>query len=164
MRQELAQRVKIGKENEEVILSWLKSLPKVKEVFDVREDEDKHDEDIDFVALFSNGEVNRIEVKRHEGMTKADYLVFQSHKIYKRYPGNEFIVGWGWRSTADTLMVRDSDSKNCYVFSMGHLKSKISSLATKGKIQLLYMDMGKCIAYNYIVPLKFLEFKKYKVS
>lgn len=107
-----------GRRNEDIIMDWLKTLP-YKEIFDFREYRFSQRLDVDCGIETIDGTIVLAEIKSDHLITESGNLLFECFRINHFIgPDKMFYLGWGFRSPAQKLIVRNPEQEKllCSVF------------------------------------------------
>lgn len=144
----------VGRENEEIILKWLRNKYS-KEVLDFREFRLAHRMDVDFGIETIDGKIVLAEIKSDKYISEQGNLLFECNRINHFAKNNWFYLGWGWRSPAQNLIIRNPVSGNTFVFDFFELRkfigSYISKVGYKLRIDITETDKQKT-TFNYLIP------------
>ena len=155
-----------GTENEEIILAWLKQH--AKEIIDFREFRLAQRIDVDFGIETIDGNIVLAEIKSDRHIRDEGNLLFEMNRINHLAENKWFYLGWGWRSPAQKLIVRNPKSGNTYVFDFFALRKKIGTyVAEQGKLtrmSIVETDAQKT-TFNLLIPLVYFDriYKKFNV-
>jgi len=158
--------MEVGTNNEEIILAWLKNY--AKEIIDFREFRLAQRIDVDFGIETLDGNIVLAEIKSDKWIKETGNLLFENHRINHFVRDKWFYLGWGWRSPAQKLIVRNPQTKETYVFDFVDLKTFVGKYISKvGKnlnIKIIETDTQKT-TFVILIPMSHLKqlYKKYKV-
>ena len=152
-----------GTKNEEVLLSWLKKGGR--EVIDFREFRLAQRIDVDFGIETINKNIILAEIKSDKWIKEDGNLCFECFRINHYVQDKWFFLGWGWRSPAQKLIVRNPETKETFVFDFALLRKRIGEyvleIGKQMKINITLTDEQKT-TYNFLIPLQKLNnYKKY---
>ena len=156
--------MEIGKSNEEIILNWLKT--KAKEIIDFREFRLTQRIDVDFGIETIDGNIVLAEIKSDKWISGNGNLCFENHRINHFVQNKWFYLGWGWRSPAQKLIIRNPQTNEIFVFDFLKLRiaigNYISFIGKNLKLNITETDKQKT-TFNYLIPMRELEgsFKNY---
>lgn len=142
-----------GKTNEDILLAWLKT--KGKDVIDFREFRLAQRIDVDFGIETIDGAIVLAEIKSDRYIKKDGNLLFENHRINHFVPNKWFYLGWGWRSPAQKLIIRNPDTTETFVFDFHELRTFIGSYThKKGKsIKFCVVETDKQkTTFNLLIP------------
>jgi len=152
-----------GKSNEEAILSWLNAREQNREIIDFREFRLAQRIDVDFGIETIDGAIVLLEVKSDRWISEDGNLCFEQNRINHFVKGKYFYLGWGWRSPAQKLLIRNPETSEAFLFDFEHLRSEIGRyVAENGKkcrVHIVETDKQKT-TFNLIVPMKSFSYKK----
>lgn len=156
-----------GTENERVILDWLSE--NFKSVLDFREFRLTQRIDVDFGVETIDGNFVLAEIKSDKHISEDRNLCFEVFRINHFVTENQFYLGWGYRSPAQKLIIRNPDTGKVFVFDFLKLRSKIGSyIAEKGKtIRMLPVETDKQkTTFNFLIPMHDLTsvWKKFQLK
>lgn len=169
MRQEKSyngKMMEVGKRNEEIVMGWLKK--QMKEVLDFREFKLTQRIDVDCGVETMDGNIVLAEIKQDKWIGENGNLCFECNRINHFAEGKWFYLGWGWRSPAQKLIVRNGKNGETFVFDFNELRKFIGGyIAVHGKnikINITETDNQKT-TFNYLIPMKDLKkiYKKFIV-
>jgi hypothetical protein len=162
-----------GKSNEEIIFNWLGNF--CKETMDFREYKLAQRLDVDCGIVSHDGEIVLAEIKSCNYISRDGNLCFEVNRINHHVKDKWFYLGWGWRSPAKHLIVRNPKTGDTFIFEFSKLRQAVASYVLKnGKklmdeiksakgrdfIQIVETDNQKT-TFNYLIPMSYLE-EKYK--
>jgi len=157
-----------GTKNENIIMDWLKTTNRA--IVDFREFRLAQRIDVDFGIETIDGTIMLAEIKSDKWISQQGNLCFECHRINHYSFGNWFYLGWGWRSPAQKLIVRNPLSGDTFVFYFTGLREFIASYVAeqgrnfKTKINLVETDKQKT-TFNWLIPMVILSsiYTKYMV-
>ena len=154
--------MQIGKENEEVILNWLKTFGK--EILDFREFRLAQRIDVDFGIETIDRTIVLAEIKSDKYIREEGNFLFECNRINHFVKDKWFYLGWGWRSPAQKLIIRNPITNEIFVFDFLETRTIIGNyIAEIGKnlrISIVETDKQKT-TFNYLVPMQKMKYKKY---
>ena len=157
-----------GKENEEIILQWLKDDKRFTEVKDYRLIKEWQYLDVDFVAKTLNGDYILLETKSDKYISEEGNLLFENERLNHYAEDHWFYLGWGWRSKADKFIIRNPDTNEAFIFNVRKLRDFIGKFiggltpeATKHIIKIVKTDKQKT-TFNYLIPFTKIPKEIYK--
>jgi len=156
-----------GKENEDIIMKWLSSLGR--EVIDFREFKLAQRIDVDFGIETIDRNIVLAEIKSDRYISETGNLLFENHRVNHFVKDKWFYLGWGWRSPAQKLIIRNPGSSEVFVFDFAELRAFVGSwVAENGKqirMSVVETDDQKT-TFNYLIPFSQITFsyKKYLVN
>jgi hypothetical protein len=170
--------MKKGKSNEEIIFNWLGE--RCKETMDFREYRLAQRLDVDCGIVSHDGEIVLAEIKSCNYISAEGNLCFEVNRINHHIKDKWFYLGWGWRSPAKYLIVRNPKTGNTFIFDFIELRQAVASYVLKnGKklmdevksaknrnfIQIVETDEQKT-TFNYLIPMSCLtgKYKHYIVK
>lgn len=157
----------LARQNEEIILAWLNRWGK--SVIDFREFRLAQRIDVDFGVETIDGQIVLAEIKSDKWISKTGNLLFENHRINHFVANHWFYLGWGWRSPAQKLIIRNPQTNATFVFNFLSLRRFIASyIGKEGKnirVAIVETDDQKT-TFNYLIPMKQLEsqYKFYEVG
>ena len=150
--------MEIARTNEEIILEWLKGSQR--SVIDFREFRLAQRIDVDFGIETVDGRMVLAEIKSDRWVSTEGNLCFENHRINHFMTNRWFYLGWGWRSPAQKLIVRNPSSGDTFVFHFHALRRAVARhIGTLGKrvtVLIIETDEQKT-TFNYLVPMKDLS-------
>ena len=154
-----------GTANESIILGWLKKY--AKKILDFREFRLAQRIDVDFGIETIDGEIILAEIKADRWISETGNLCFEQNRINHFAPNKWFYLGWGWRSPAQKLIVRNPESGETFIFNFFQLRRFVGSyIAKKGKdLKIIIVETDKQkTTFNILIPMKELDglYKKYQ--
>ncbi len=156
-----------GTKNENIILDWLKIYGK--EIIDFREFRLAQRIDVDFGIETIDRNIVLAEVKSDDYIKDDGNLFFECNRINHFVKGKWFYLGWGWRSPAQKLIVRNPNIGQTYVFDFCELRIEVGKyISEKGKkvrIGIVETDKQKT-TFGYLIPLSYFKgkYKKYVIQ
>lgn len=165
-----------GKKGEDFIESYLKSKYGFENVERLTEDSHYFKKDIDF-RVVNNGNVHLIEVKTDSRINETGNIPFEFLRIYFR----DFTTyeGWGFRSEATGLIIKEDKSTVIYCFDFASLREDVRKylLKIKGKVRVATVMSNSQeiitepsskndikLTFNLLIPLKEVRHKKIDVT
>ena len=160
-----AELMKVGTDNENIILEWLKT--EARSVIDFRDFRLAQRIDVDFGIETIDGVIVLAEIKSDKHIKDAGNLCFECNRI--NHSGHYFYLGWGWRSPAQKLIVRNPISGDTYVFTLAQLRAVIANyIGEMGKnLNILIVETDKTkTTFNYLIPMGKLAnfYSKYHIA
>lgn len=157
----------IGTKNEERVLMWLKGM--AKDIIDFREFRLAQRIDVDFGIETIDGNIVLAEIKSDKHINDFGNLLFECNRINHFVDGKWFYLGWGWRSPAQKLIIRNPDSSNTYVFDFLELRRRVAKYISENgkKLRLAIVETdNQKTTFNYLVPLKYFNgiYRKFSVE
>lgn len=147
-----------AKANEDIILEWLKNSQQA--VIDFREFRLAQRIDVDFGIETIDGQIVLAEIKNDCWISNEGNLCFENHRINHFAIGHWFYLGWGWRSPAQKLIVRNPNSGDTYVFPFSTLRHAVANhiyaLGKGVRILITETDEQKT-TFNYLIPITDLQ-------
>ena len=158
--------MKRGKSNEEILLRWLEKLGK--RVVDYRDFEEFQSSDVDFGIVSNSGSEVLAEIKSDKHIGEDGNLCFEVHRINHFVKDSWFYLGWGWRSTAQILVVRNPETGETFIFNFAKLRSEIAKYVARvgKKLNILIIETDKQkTTFNWLIPMSELKhiYLKYEV-
>jgi hypothetical protein len=166
-----------GKKNEEIILNWLNE--KYKGTLDFREFRLAQRIDVDFGIETIDGNMLLAEVKSDNYISEFGNLCFEANRINHFVDDKWFYLGWGWRSPAQHLFVRNPNDGITYVFNFTSLRRSVAKFISENSKDLMKIKVcnnkdfmlvintdKQKTTFNYLIPMKFLKgtYKKYIIN
>lgn len=152
--------MKIGKSNEDIILDWLKKSPEAKAIIDFREFRLAQRIDVDFGIESIDGDIQLAEIKSDKMISESGNLFFETQRINHFAENHWAYLGWGWRSPAQKLIIRNPVSGDAFVFQFQKLRIRVGELVSQRHYRLttVYTDpvkttFGLLIQLSKIKPL-----------
>lgn len=155
-----------GTENEEAILEWLERYGK--DVIDFREFRLAQRIDVDFGVETIDGRIVLAEIKSDKWIEEAGNLLFECNRINHYAEENWFYLGWGWRSPAQKLIIRNPKTGDTFVFDFRRLRKfvgrYVGQVGKKLNTCIVETDKQKT-TFNYLIPMTRVAdlYKKYTV-
>lgn len=157
MRQERSyegEMMKIGKENEDKIIDYLKS--ENIEVIDFRDSKEHQDIEVDILA----GD-KTIEIKADKYINTKGNLFFETQRIYRSYETHPQEEGWGYKSKADWLIVRNWLTGETFVFDFEELRKRVHKLVsnfTTNRLSYTVVETDKIkTTFGLLIPTRHLK-------
>lgn len=147
-----------GKTNEEFILAWLKEFGK--EIIDFREFRLAQRIDVDFGIETIDGAILLAEIKSDKWISDEGNLCFEHNRINHFVKDKWFYLGWGWRSPAQKLIIRNPQLGEIFVFDFPCLRALVAKyIAEYGKnIRLAIVETdNQKTTFNLLVPMNYLK-------
>ena len=149
-----------GMKNEEIILEWLHGETSNKGVIDFREFRLAQRIDVDFGVETIDGKIVLAEIKSDKWIKETGNLCFETMRINHFVDDKWFYLGWGWRSPAQKLIVRNPETNETYIFSFLKLRQMIGVyVAETGRnlrINITETDKQKT-TFNFLIPMNYLK-------
>jgi len=159
--------MEIGKRNEDIVMLWLQTM--AREVIDFREFRLAQRLDVDFAIETIDGNIVLAEIKSDKWISDTGNLCFEQNRINHYVVDKWFYLGWGWRSPAQKLIVRNPNTFHTYVFRFDELRkfvgSYVGDVGKKLRMAIVETDKQKT-TFNILIPILALEglYKKYEVK
>ena len=159
--------MKKGKQNEECIKTWLETF--AKNVLDFREFRLAQRIDVDFGIETIDGKIVLLEAKSDKWIKESGNLCFENNRINHFATDNWFYLGWGWRSPAQRLIVRNPETDDAFLFEFPKLRKYVGQyIAKTGKrtnINITETDKQKT-TFNLLIPMSGLKslYSKYTIT
>ena len=159
----------VGKANEDIIFDWLKNDFKAKEIIDFREFRLAQRIDVDCGIETIDGGIVLAEIKSDKYISEAGNLLFENHRINHYVDDKWFYLGWGWRSPAQKLIIRNPKTNEVFIFDFMKLRRFVGFwVGENGKrcnMSIVETDEQKT-TFNYLIPFKEItvNYKKYIVN
>lgn len=155
----------LGQSNEEIIMRWLQRFEAAREIIDFREFRLTQRLDVDCGIETLDGNIVLAEIKADRHIAADKNLLFENHRINHFAKGHWFYLGWGWRSPAQKLIIRNPETGKTFVFSFDDLREFIGGyVAEQGKslrMAIVETDRQKT-TFNLIVPFASIPAGLYK--
>lgn len=150
--------MEVGKKNEVIIIQWLRSC--YNDIIDMREFKVAQRCDVDCGIETIDGKIVLAELKSDKWIGEKGNLCFEDHRINHFVDDKWFYLGWGWRSPAQKLIIRNPNSNETFIFSFKELRrrmGKIISIYGK-RLNVLIVETDKQkTTFNMLIPMN--EFK-----
>lgn len=152
----------IGKQNEDVIINYL--IKEYGEDYkDVREEKEYQDDEVDFII---NGK--GIEIKGDKYISSKGNFFFETQRINhysKEYPQS---LGWGWKSEADLLIIRNWETEETFIFNFNELRTRVGELVSNwsnNRLTLTVVETDQVkTTIGILIPMRHLrDLYDYKV-
>ena len=148
--------MKRGRPNEIVLMRWLGMDGK--KVIDCRDFREAQEGDYDCRIIDSvDGSLVLAELKSDQYVKDWGNLCFENNRINHFVTDHWFYLGWGWRSVAEKLIVRNPDRGDTYVFKFATLRPFIGQyVAKKGRdlnVAVIPTDDQKT-TINFLIPIR----------
>lgn len=147
-----------GKSNEDFILNWLKT--KAKDIIDFREFRLAQRIDVDFGIETIDGNIVLAEIKSDKWIREDGNLCFECNRINHFVKDKWFYLGWGWRSPAQKLIIRNPETNEIFIFRFEELRiaigNYIANIGKKLEINITETDKQKT-TFNYLIPMNVLK-------
>lgn len=144
-----------GKTNEDTIMEWLKTIGK--SIIDFREFRLAQRIDVDFGIETMDGAIVLAEIKSDKWIDLNGNFLFECNRINHFVKDKWFYLGWGWRSPAQKLMVRNPLTGKLFVFDFLELRTfmgkYIHETGKRLRIDIVETDKQKT-TFNYLIPMK----------
>jgi len=157
-----------GTKNEIVVMNWLRDQGN--KLIDFRQFRLAQRIDVDCGIESIDGDIVLAEIKSDQHIREKGNLCFEVHRLNHFAYGNWFYLGWGYRSPAQKLIVRNPKTNKVYVFLFMDLRAKIGryvyqvgkDLETK---ILVYPTDKQKTTVNWLIPMEFLidEFSMFQL-
>lgn len=157
--------MKIGKLNEDILIKWLKN--KGNHIIDFRDFRLAQRIDVDCGIETVDGNIILAELKSDKWISENGNLLFEKFRInHFAHPEKMFYLGWGWRSPAQKLIIRNPEKNEVFVFDFNKLRIfigfYISEVGKKLIVNIKETDKQKT-TYYFLIPMKELKsiYKKF---
>jgi hypothetical protein len=148
----------IGKNNEQIIYNWFQE--NYKDVIDFREFRLAQRIDVDFGIETIDGNILLLELKSDKWISERGNLCFEVHRINHYVENKWFYLGWGWRSPAQKIMIRNPNNGETFIFDFLNLRKEIAIIVGKlGKnlrTAIVETDDQKT-TFNFLIPMDQLK-------
>jgi hypothetical protein len=148
-----------GTKNEEIILNWLQNDISSKGIIDFREFRLAQRIDVDFGIETIDGKIVLAEIKSDKWISRNGNLCFETMRINHFVDDKWFYLGWGWRSPAQSLIVRNPETNETYIFPFLQLRRKIASYISEVgrslRTNITETDKQKT-TFNFLIPMNVL--------
>jgi hypothetical protein len=152
-----------GAKNEECVIAWLNSRPQNRHIIDFREFKLAQRIDVDFGIESIDGDILLLEVKSDKWISETGNLCFEQHRINHFVPEKYFYLGWGWRSPAQKLLIRNPETGESFIFDFAYLRAQVARyISAHGKscrVAIVETDKQKT-TFNLLLPMRDLKFQK----
>jgi len=146
--------MKIGTDNENKIIDWLKVNNR--DILDFRDIRLAQRADIDFGIETVDGAILLAEVKSDKWIKEAGNFLFEWNRINHYVENKWFYLGWGWRSPAQYLIVRNPETGETFVFNFLQLRKFIGLHVKENckyiKFSAVETDKQKT-TFNLLIPM-----------
>jgi len=158
--------MRIGTENEQIILEWLKI--RGNSIIDFREFRLAQRIDVDFGIETIDGNIVLAEIKSDKYISESGNFLFECNRINHFAIDHWFYLGWGWRSPAQQLIIRNPKSKETFIFNFNLLRKFIGqwvSIAGKNLRYCIVETDKQKTTFNYLIPMNNLKnlYRKYLI-
>jgi len=159
--------MKNGTDNENKILEWIKLNSK--DILDFREFRLSQRMDIDFGIETLDGTILLAEVKSDKWISESGNLLFEWNRINHYVDNKWFYLGWGWRSPAQLIIIRNPNTGETFVFNFFNLRKFIGLHVNENgrnlKFTIVETDKQKT-TFNILIPMSKLKhlYKKYIIK
>jgi hypothetical protein len=147
-----------GTQNEDIILQWLRTQGK--DIIDFREFRLAQRIDVDFGIETIDGVIVLAEIKSDKWISETGNLCFENNRINHFVDGRWFYLGWGWRSPAQKLMVRNPETNITFIFPFLELRRRvakyISEYGRNMRINITETDKQKT-TFNFLIPMTYFK-------
>jgi len=158
-----------GTANEDVIMEWLRTA--ARDIIDFRDFRLTQHIDVDCGIESIDGDIQLAEIKSDKHLKQDGNLLFECFRVNHFVEEHWFYLGWGWRSPAQKLIIRNPYTGYTIVFDFTKLRHKIGRLIKqegkpfKRRIDVVETDDQKT-TFNFLLPLSSVEglFKEYSVD
>ena len=146
-----------GTQNENIILKWLEHSLKAKTIVDFREFRLAQRIDVDFGIETINGDYVLGEIKSDRWIRRKGNLLFEFLRINHFWINHWNYTGWGFRSPAQKLIIRNPHTNGTFIFDFLELRTFVGKyIAEMGKqirIDIVLTDTQKT-TFNFLIPFK----------
>lgn len=159
--------MQIGRQNEEIILNWLNK--NADNILDFRDFKLAQRIDVDFGIETIDGQIILAEIKADKWIKEGGNFLFELYRINHFIENKWFYLGWGYRSPAQKLIVRNPTTNETFIFDFLYLRKFIGKyIANIGRnlnIQIIETDEQKT-TFVLLIPMEQLKdfYKKYHVE
>lgn len=139
-----------------------------KHIIDFREFRLAQRIDVDFGIETIDGKIVLAEIKSDKWIKEAGNLCFETMRINHFVDDKWFYLGWGWRSPAQKIIIRNPDTNETFIFSFLELRRMvgkyISEISRTMRINITETDKQKT-TFNFLIPMVYLKgvYKLYHV-
>lgn len=170
----------IGKANEEILFDWLRENNSIRGIIDFREFRltqrldvecgiETIDKKIVLAELKADNFISESYKKISNKIVLTGNLCFENNRYnHFIHPDKMFYLGWGWRSPAQKLIIRNPNTNETFVFDFNFLRKRIGNyIAEKGKkTETIIVETDKQKStLNLLIPMNYLKgiYKKFYV-
>jgi len=153
--------MKVGNEGEDVVLRWLRNLPSVASVEDLREIEEWQRRHVDFRVTMKDGRVILFEVKTDNHLDVTGNWLWEFNRIYLTLPINEaFKLGWSVTSEAEILIFYARTTAIIHVVKMMEYRLGFREACANGDCEwgIVHTDQIK-MTHNAYFPDSYIKGK-----
>ena len=145
----------IGRENEDVVINYL--IKEYGEDYkDVRDIEEYQDDEVDFII---NGK--GIEIKGDKHISSKGNLFFETQRINHYSKEHPQSIGWGWKSKADLLIIRNWETGEMFVFNFDELRKRVGELVSNWSLNRLTLTVVETdevkTTIGILIPMRHLR-------
>ncbi len=155
----------VGTANEEAVLAWLRTTNAGQEILDLREFRIAQRMDVDFGITTVDRTIVLAEIKSDKWLGKTHKLLFENHRINHYVRDKWFYLGWGWRSPAQKLIIRNPDTGHTCIFTFADLRAFIgrfiAGTGSRLQMQITETDDQKT-TFNLLIPFSKIPHVLYK--
>jgi len=162
MRQERSysdQLMTIGKENEEKVINYLIDECNVRNTSyykDVREDKEFQNNEIDLIIKGSG-----FEIKGDKHINSKGNLFFETFRINHYSEDHPTSQGWGYKSKADFLIIRNWETGETFTFDFKELRQRVGILVSDysgNRLQTTVVETDKVkTTWGLLIPMRHLR-------
>lgn len=151
-----------GQVNEDRVLKFLMGLEPVSRVEDVRAIKKWQSKEVDFILYLKNGGIRKVEIKADKNIRANANLGVETHRITS---DGKYLTGWGWKSEADDLIVRNPVTGMAFIFDFATLRKEIGSYSEKSDFvaHKTVQTSNKMTTFLMTIPMKELTFESYYI-
>jgi len=155
-----------GKANEEILMAWLGNYSK--DIIDFREFRLAQRIDVDFGIETLDGNILLAEIKSDRHIKEDGNLCFEVFRINHFSKIKPFYLGWGYRSPAQKIIVRNPETGYTFIFNFQELREFVGAYINKSgrntRINITETDKVKT-TFNFLIPMNEMKemYKKFLV-
>lgn len=151
---------------EEIILEFLRNLPGVSEVRDVRSDKEWQKKEVDFIVIMYNGMEYKVEAKSDKHIARSQNMLFELARIHHTSATTPAYLGWSVFTESDRIIVYCPPDK-IYKFSTVAMKSAMQTYVATVRQDLNLAPVASDdsrTTINILVPLEYVEHEIYDLQ
>ncbi len=146
-----------GKKNEDIIFEWLKQSKDFVQLYDFREYRLAQRIDVDCGIESIDGDIMLFEIKSDKHISENGNLFFETQRINHNAKDKWAYLGWGWRSPAQKLIVRNDNTNEAFIFDFSDLREWVgSSISKHGGLSKVCTDPIKT-TIGILIPMEKLK-------
>ena len=148
-----------GSDNEEIVMIWLQRKFNNFYFEDLRKYEWAQKNDIDCCIYKKGEEKINIEIKSDIHIDENKNFLFEFFRYHHFVTFNCGYMGWGCRSHADRLIIRNPRTNKIFIFRLKILRMEVGKYISENKVRIDQVDTDdQKTTFNFLIPMNSLSY------